>query len=299
LKNFKSHFKFNTQERSGIFFLLLLLALVQIARLFVKEHDVDRQTLLLPDATTQAKIDVLKRNQDQTSPPKNYPFNPNFITDYKGYLLGMSLEELDRLHQFRAKNKFVDSKEAFQKVTLVSDSLLADMAPYFKFPDWVAQRRALNKKRTQLSNESYSIYTALQDNKKIALNTAKASDLRRVNGIGEKLAARIIKFRDKLGGFVVKEQLYDVYGLEETVVKRAFKIFDVKKPPEINKIPINLASVDQLAKLVYISRNTAQSIVDFRERNGRIVSFDELSKIDNFPANKIKRIGLYLSLKID
>ena len=35
-----------------------------------------------------------------------YPFNPNFISDYKGYKLGMSIQEIDRLHQYRAQNKY-------------------------------------------------------------------------------------------------------------------------------------------------------------------------------------------------
>jgi hypothetical protein len=55
---------------------------------------------------TQNEIDSLKLNR-ATKKDTIYPFNPNFITDYKGYKLGMSVQEIDRLHQYRAQNKYV------------------------------------------------------------------------------------------------------------------------------------------------------------------------------------------------
>jgi hypothetical protein len=43
----------------------------------------------------QSKIDSIK-DQSQNTLLKVYPFNPNFITDFKGYKLGMSVQEIDR-----------------------------------------------------------------------------------------------------------------------------------------------------------------------------------------------------------
>ena len=51
----------------------------------------------------------------------------------------MSAEEINRLHAYRAKNKWVNSRKEFQRITKVSDSLLKQIAPYFKFPDWVTK----------------------------------------------------------------------------------------------------------------------------------------------------------------
>lgn len=87
----------------------------------------------------QSELDVEKKNLNYQK-KKIFPFNPNFISDYKGYKLGMSVAEIDRLHAFRRKNSYVNSAEEFQKVTLVSDSLLNELAPYFKFPSWVIKR---------------------------------------------------------------------------------------------------------------------------------------------------------------
>ncbi len=85
----------------------------------------------------QKEIDSLKMVEIENSKPKIYPFNPNYITDYKGYTLGMSVEEIDRLLEFRKQDKWINSAEQFQQVTQVSDSLLNAISPYFKFPEWV------------------------------------------------------------------------------------------------------------------------------------------------------------------
>lgn len=287
MKNFKSHFAFNKQERSGIFFLLLIIVLLQGAYFVyteMKTEDVVSQVIV--DSDLQKKIDALKNEAlKKEAEVRLYPFNPNFISDYKGYELGMSTVEIDRLHRYRNTNKYVNSAEEFQKVTQVSDSLLARMVPYFKFPVWVKKRTSVGR------NKSTEKIKALHD-----LNAATAEELRSVYGIGTKLSERIVKFRNRLGGFLIDEQLYDVYGLDKEVVARALKRFTVKNPPIIHKININTASAKELSKLVYIQKNLAIDIINYRNDKKMIKSFDELTKIKNFPINQIDRITLYLSL---
>ena len=128
------------------------------------------------------------------------------------------------------------------------------------------------------------------------LNTATAEELKSINGIGEKLSARIIKFRDRLGGFLIDEQLYDVYYLEPEVAKRVLVKFKVFNKPTIEKINVNSASANEIASLTYIKYDVAREIVSYRESNGRFLSLNELENIEGFPANKIDRIALYLSL---
>lgn len=290
MKNFKSHFKFNKQERSGIFFLLLIIILLQIGffvfRSFPSE---DSRSAFSADMEMQAKIDTLKQEALRKDSVKIYPFNPNFITDYKGYTLGMSVEEIDRLHNFRSKNTYVNSSVDFQKVTQVSDSLLNVISLYFKFPEWTKNRKQYSVSHKLYSGDPRPILVK-------GINSATAEELRSINGIGEKLSARIVKFRDRLGGFLVNEQLYDVYGLESEVVDRVLKQYKVLEAPSIKKININSASVEELQKLIYLQRKVAIGIVNYRNDNETIISFDELIKIEDFPADKIDRITLYLSL---
>ena len=307
MRNIKDHFKFNKQERSGIFFLLLIIVVLQIVYFLLRFHAAEgRADSFILNEEGQAHIERLKERADSVDTFKIYPFNPNFITDYKGYALGMSVAEIDRLHAFRAQNKFANSAEEFQRVTQISDSLLATILPYFKFPEWTKNGKQLpvGKENNTYSNGLKKTDTSpLNHDKptqhsspKSDLNTATAEDLKRIYGIGEKLSARIVKFRDRLGGFLIDEQLYDVYGLDPDVVERALKRFQVLQKPDILKININTASVEELSKLVYIQKHVAQDIVDYRNSKGSINSFDELLKITDFPSEKIDRIALYLSL---
>ena len=141
-----------------------------------------------------------------------------------------------------------------------------------------------------------SVDNAIKPGKVKDLNSATAEELRSVNGIGEKLSQRIVKFRDHLGGFLVEEQLSHVYGLEPEVVARVLKDYRVLESPAISKININQASSRDLSKLVYIKYDVAARIVAFREANGGIASFDELIEIEDFPSEKLDIIKLYLQL---
>ncbi|NJW55128.1 helix-hairpin-helix domain-containing protein, partial [Salinimicrobium sp. CDJ15-91] len=110
--------------------IIILLQLVYFFYPFSSEvaEDPEQEQLVFQ---LQKEMDSLKqvRSQEISIPLK--PFNPNFISDYKGYMLGMSLEEIDRLHEYRAQELWVNSAEEFQGVTGVSDSLLKILAPSF------------------------------------------------------------------------------------------------------------------------------------------------------------------------
>lgn len=293
MNKFKSHFKFTKQEQSGIFYLLLLLILMQVGFFVYNTFATKPENQFVPNLVEQQQIEALKQQALIRDTLKMYPFNPNFISDYKGYTLGMSLNEIDRLHAYRGQNKFVNTKEEFQLITKVSDSLLAEISPFFKFPEWTKKSSVpiSEKERTIRSIES-SVTFQFSD-----LNSATEEELKIIYGIGDKLSKLIIKFRDRLGGFVIDDQLSDVYGLEPVVAKRVLARFKVIKVPEIQKINVNTATVEELSKLVYLQNHVAQGIVDYRNLNGTINSLDELININDFPKHRIDRIALYLSLK--
>ena len=281
----KSHFKFNKQERSGIFFLLLIIVVLQGAYFYAKTEPFKGSSAFALNKVEQMRLDSLKSSLN-TASFKLFPFNPNFLTDHKGYTLGMSTMEIDRLLAFRKQNRYVNSFEEFQKVTMVSDSLLSILSPYFKFPEW--HKRTASRKRKMSVD---AVETSMRD-----LNQVTAEDLMQIRGIGQTLSKRIIKFRDRLGGFLVDDQLYDVYGLESQVVERTFERFRVLHPPKIEKIDINRATAEEISRLVYISTKVAEDIVTLRNQKGYIGSYEELFNIKSFPINKIDRIKLYLSL---
>lgn len=287
----KSHFKFTNGQRNGIFLLLLIIIVIQCAYLFLDASPQDISINKTELAKFQNEIDSLKLIEVENNQPKIFPFNPNYITDYKGYTLGMSSEEINRLHVFREQNKWINSTSEFQQVTKVSDSLLNTISPYFKFPEWVTNPKPK-------TNFNYKNTTPKTFNQKIDLNTATALQLQRVNGIGEKLSERVIKFRNKFkGGFIADVQLQDVYGVSPEVLERVLNEFTVKTPRLIDVINLNDATIEQLVTIQHIDYELAYEIINQRTLREGYKSFDELLKVKGFPIDKLEIIKLYLKLQ--
>lgn len=291
MKNIKSHFVFNTGQRFGI---LTLLVLIIAALSFYFYYPNSSTNILDIDspkvAVVQKKIDSLRLLALEKRKPKIYPFNPNFITDYKAYTLGMSTKEFDRLRDFRNQDKWINSVADFKTVTKVSDSLLETISPFFKFPDWVTNPKPKFQKN---SFDDFSKDLSFSD--KTDLNSATQEELEKISGIGPALSARIIKYRASLGGFSQDDQLYEVYGLKPEVIAKALKRFTVKTPKVIDKMNINVASASDIATLPGISFDLAKEIWEFRVLREKIENLEELLKIEGMSGTKLRTIRLYLS----
>lgn len=284
----KSHFKFSKSQRNGIFLLVVIIIALQCIYFFVDfsnpKYSVDTDEL----KKYQHEIDSLKQVELLEKAPKIYQFNPNYITDYKGYTLGMSNEEIDRLLKFRNKGEWINSVKQFQEVTKVSDSLLNVISPFFKFPEWVTNPKS--------SSFPYSEKPKSFEQKR-DLNTATAKQLQTINGIGEYYSERIIKLRNTfIGGFIADVQLQDINGLTPEVIEKITNEFTVKTPRQFQKINLNTATVNQLVTVQHIDYDIAYNIIEQRKLREGFKSLDELTKVKDFPINKIEIIKLYLSL---
>lgn len=289
---FRSYFKFSGNERSGILLLLCIVIALQCVYFFAGVTSDDVQIHPQELMKFQKEVDSVKLVLKQEDTPKLNLFNPNYITDYKGYTLGMSNEEIDRLLVFRSKNQWINSAVQFQEVTKISDSLLNAISPYFKFPDWVTNP----KPQSNFENYSSS-YTSKTYAQKTDLNKATAQQLQKITGVGEKLSERIIQFRSKFnGGFIADIQLQDIYGLSPEVIERITNEFTVKTPRQIQKINLNTATREQLVTIQHIDYEAAHYILEQRTLRERFESLDDLTKVKGFPSNKIEIIKLYLTL---
>ncbi len=290
----KSHFTFNREQRSGILILLFLIISLLAVFWFVDFSEEDFMDFSSDEVVfLQGKLDSLQEIELAGKGPKIFPFNPNFITDYKGYILGMSNEEIDNLLRYRAQGKWINSAGEFQQVTGVSDSLLQVLAPYFKFPQWVTHPGSRNN---YISSKSQNGFTEVSAGQKMDLNTASEEQLQQVSGIGPALSRRIVAYRNKLGGFSSDVQLYQVYGLQEDVVKRALNLFTVKTPKEITKMDINTATASDIATIPGISFEMAKKIWEYRRLREKIETLAELDKIEGMTKSKLQLIQVYLSV---
>ena len=288
MKGLRSHFVFNKSERNGIFFLVLVIIILQGIYFFVDFSTVvelpqEKQQEL---AKFQAQIDSLKQVAAVKDTFRIYPFNPNFISDYKGYTLGMSVEEIDRLHAFRASDQWINSAVEFRQVTGISDSLLEELSPYFKFPVFKSS-----------SSRTFEEGSKNQKVPLLDLNEATAEEFIKINGVGEVLSKRIVKYRESIDGFRDEVQLNEVYGLTPEVVERITRRFRIFNKREVEKQDLNRISILALSEIPGFSYELAREVVEYREQRKRIESFEELGKIKGFPVEKLAGIQLYLEIE--
>jgi len=291
MKIFESHFWYNKRQRNGILFLVSLLLLLQIILFFVDFSTGENQQMDKEEFyAIQVKIDSLKRVNKDSITYRIYRFNPNFLTDFRAYQMGMSEQEIDRLLSFRKKGKYANSAREFQQVTGVGDSLLSVMSPLFKFPEWTQKNKKNQSSKKTLDQTQASSHDKVKD-----LNHVTVEELSRLNGVSDKLAKRIIAFRNKLQGFYENDQLFEVYYLNKEIGDQILKRFQVIEKPLIQKIDINSASFKEILKTPYIDYKLTKRICNYRDENIHFNDLEELKKIDSFPIEKFDRIALYLS----
>ena len=270
---------FDYQRNRGI---LALLVLIVVGQLVFYYWPISSSFAEVEDTRLQTELDSLRqlaaRHKDTI-----YPFNPNFISDYKGFKLGLTTAQLDKLQAFRAAGKYVNSAEEFQRVTGISDSLLRRIAPAFRFPEWVKNKNKDNEQKT-----------AAEHFEKQDINTATQEELMKIYGIGEGFSNRILKYKEKLQGFTYIDQVAEVYGLEKEVYERVAARFEVKTPPVIVKKDLNAISRYDLSKIPYIKYGESNKIIGLRSEVGMFKHLDDLLQIEGFDEARIKRLALYL-----
>lgn len=286
--NIKTLFNFSKDQRKGILVLFFIIIALQLVYCFMDfnptRHPSKEEQHWL---SLQDKL-VYSKEFNSKSEYKEYSYNPNFISDFKAYKLGMTLPQIYRLHAFRQQGKFANSPKEFQAVTGISDSLLNAIAPNFKFPDWVN-----NPRSSSYPKSKWNEFPKKETLKILDINQATKEDLKKITGIGDAISDRILKQKELLGGFVSMDQMTDVWGLTPEVIAELNKYFIVESLPRLQKININTASIKELGQFYYFRYPISKNIVTYRSMNGD-VKFEDLANIKGFPVDKLKIIALYL-----
>ena len=295
MKKLKSHFWYTKSQRNGILFLLASIIGLQLLFHFINFGD---NGLVTPNQAKmsfyQHQLDSLKKISLEDKKYTIYPFNPNYISDYKGYQLGMKTKEIDRLLAHRNKRLFVNSAKEFQEVTKISDSLFQAISPYFKFPEWVQKKNREKEERFTVTTKTKK---NISDITSSDINEATPYDFTLVKGVDEYLSERIIKYRSKLQGFSFSEQLFEVWGLEKEVADNILQVFSIQKKPRITKINVNTASFKEVLSNPYIDYDLCVQIFRYKDEVAELQSISEIKNIEGFPIEKYDRIVLYLQAK--
>lgn len=120
----------------------------------------------------------------------------------------------------------------------------------------------------------------------LELNSADTLQLQELRGIGPGFARRIVKYREKLGGYYAKEQLMEVYGFTEELYGKVAPHITVDASKR-RRLDVNTLGIAELKQHPYISFYEAKAIVEYRNSkpSKRIDSIDELANLPDLKEN--------------
>ena len=301
----KYYFSFTKGERRGIFVLISLLLLIIAARVFLLPYLVKTQKIdfsgfskeiqtfeVYTDSLAQAEA-YKKQNEhfDYNNSDKSFaeikltpfPFNPNELQSEQWEELGLSPKQVKVILNYKAKGGKFYKKEDFKKMFCISKEEYNILEPYITIPE-------KDNKQQPIKYE-----TKVKPLFIVEINNADTNDLQEIKGIGPAFARRIAKYRDLLGGFIKKEQLLEVFGMDSTRYAQIQSSFTINTS-NIQKININKASIQDLKKHPYFDYYLAKSIVTYRTKNGDYKSVSDIKKANLIYDDFYERVCPYLTV---
>lgn len=130
----------------------------------------------------------------------------------------------------------------------------------------------------------------------IAINSALSSQLQEIEGVSLKLANRIIRYRDKLGGFISADQYKEIYGLSADLQTILAKHTNIPKGYKPNKLSLNQATFKKLVTHPYISVAMAKAIINHRRKKGKFANLLAIKDLPQYNCHWGRKIIPYLTL---
>ncbi|VAW27643.1 hypothetical protein MNBD_BACTEROID06-1594 [hydrothermal vent metagenome] len=240
---------------------------------------------------------VINRNEPKIQPAVKIfileKFDPNSVSEEKLVNFGFPTWLAKRLVKYRASGARFSKPTDLLKLYGFSDSLYARIEPYITIKPSLKL-----KKPAQKLAKSHKEENPKKRKKPLPifnLNTADTSIFQTINGVGSKLSNRIIEYRISLGGFVSKNQLYQIYKLDSTVVEKISSNSIITIDFEPVKININKATKEQLAAHPYINWTQAKLIIAYRNQHGAFKKLNDIQKVYSIDEDWTKKNAPYLS----
>ena len=137
-------------------------------------------------------------------------------------------------------------------------------------------------------------YTSKQPpSEPVDLNAADSLVLISLPGIGPYYSSRILRYRERLGGYVSTSQLLEINGLPDTLMKW----FIVGDSIPIRKMKLNGLTLNEMRRHPYMDFYQAKAIVEMRRERGKINSPEQLSLLEEFTDQDINRLKPYLDFR--
>lgn len=227
-------------------------------------------------------------------------FDPNGLSVIDWKRLGLSERQIRVIKNYEAKGGRFQKKEDLKKIYSLHDRDYIRLEPYIRIPvtEPAPNLNTVSKDASSADAEEKSMAADLSARVTIELNATDSLALQRLPGIGPVYASRIVRFRDRLGGFYDVSQLMDVYGMD-TMRFNGLKPYVYVDSSRVEKIGVNSADYEQLKNHPFITPKLANAIVQYRKQHGPYRSLSDLWQIAIMDDVIFRKIVPYLTLSND
>ncbi len=295
-KSIKSFFGFSKKELNGIFLLCLLTIMVLASPWFYRNLS---KTPINDFQKFKLEVESFK-NSSQLIPEKNwkpnlakvqyFEFDPNLISDNQWEKLGLSAKQIRVVRNYLNKGGYFFKKEDLRRIYSIPESQYLMLEPFIRIAESKSERKYPEKNKFTKSASS-NLKTQITV---IELNSADSVTLLKIRGIGPAFASRIIRYRNRLGGFYKLEQLREVYGIDSlkfSQIQNQLTINDIL----IQRINVNSVSFDQFKMQPYLSYKQINAIIRYRSQHGNFKNINDLKKIVILNEEIIRKIEPYIA----
>lgn len=270
---FQKLFKVSTNEVRG-YYVLFIIVLVSLAAPIILNKVINTNSI--EDEKDLAILDSLvKVLKEDIETQKGSPIDPNHASFSSLVAIGMPKDIAHRTINYREKGGHFEYKEDLKKIYGLNKDMYEDLKSAIALPTI-----STDKEKTQ---KSY-----------LSINKARTIDIKNIAGLNMTLSGRVIRYRDILGGYISENQFNEVYGLTEEEVNKLKKYFFISRKFIPQKINVNTCNPEDLSRHPYISNDLAKAIVRYREINGSLKGFEELSAFSLVNAQQRKKLFPYL-----
>jgi competence ComEA-like helix-hairpin-helix protein len=240
-----------------------------LKKLEIKESEHEEKKSYADQSTDKSYAYQYDRSLNHSS--NLFYFDPNTISFDEWKKLGLRDKTIHIIQNYTSKGGHFNKPEDLQKIFGLSQKDYERIVPFVKIESRPADKSSFaeTKKEYEFKRPTPVV---------IDINIADTSAFIALPGIGNKLAARIINFREKLGGFYSIEQIGETFGLPDSTfqkIKSYLKLDNVS----VKKININTATVDELKTHPYIRYNLAKPIVAYRDEHGPFSKLEDIKNV--------------------
>ncbi|MDZ4794261.1 MAG: helix-hairpin-helix domain-containing protein [Bacteroidota bacterium] len=245
---------------------------IELQETFTKQHFGKRDE----DNSTAYQYDRSRGNYNPKPKRELFNFDPNSLSTEGWQKLGLREKTIRTIQNYLAKGGQFRKPEDLQQIYGLFPDEYERIAPYIKIESSYETNSYKDFDKTPVENKAPKTFTGRYS--VIDINSADTTAFIALPGIGNKLANRIINFRDKLGGFYSINQVGETFGLPDSTFQKIMQWLKLENT-SIRKININAATLEELKAHPYIRWNLANPIIAYRDQHGAFGKVEDLKKI--------------------